>query len=500
MLELLDNYKPDLIGMQEALYFQIKDLEEKLLDFRWIGLGRNGGSKSEFMAVFYRNHRLEPLEFDHFWLSDYPEIIGSTTWGNSNRRMVTWIRFLDKLTNREFYFVNTHFDHRIEFARIQSAKLLLNRMQEFKNNVPIVLGGDFNADAENSEPYSILVKNGSFSDTWHLAKKKKGIDLNTFNGFKPGPHKGGRRIDWILSKGNVQVDYSEIISFMRKDQYPSDHFPVFIDILFDTKQAEIFFQAHRGSVDEAPENTLSAIRHAWKIPGAVPEIDLRVSKDKEIICIHDETLARTTNAPASIKDIKVSELKYEEIKKWDAGIKFHKRFEGETVPTLDDVFNEMVQYSKNEIYLDIKDDSNLEKIKSLIVTHKLQSRVIFVHASQLKLKKFRAWFPEIRTMTWISGKTVEIKNNFEKLAETGFEGITQLQFHLRVDSSQSDITYLLEPEYITYALKKLESYQVELQLRPFEFNSSSLSKLKELGVKWFVTDAPLKFYNELEQN
>ena len=69
------------------------------------------------MAVFYRKSRLEPMAFDHFWLSDTPEVIGSTTWGNTNRRMVTWVRFKDRADGREFYFWNTHLDHQIQAAR-----------------------------------------------------------------------------------------------------------------------------------------------------------------------------------------------------------------------------------------------------------------------------------------------------------------------------------------------------------------------------------------------
>ncbi len=69
------------------------------------------------MAIYYRRARLEPLEFDHFWLSDTPDRIGSTSWGNTNRRMVTWVRFKDRESAQEFYFLNTHFDHQVQAAR-----------------------------------------------------------------------------------------------------------------------------------------------------------------------------------------------------------------------------------------------------------------------------------------------------------------------------------------------------------------------------------------------
>ncbi len=108
---------PDVFGTQEGVYAQLKDVEADLAgDYAWIGLGRDGGSKGEFMAVFYRRNRLEPVAYDHFWLSDTPNVIGSTTWGNTNRRMVTWVRFKDLADGRECYFWNTHLDHQIHLA------------------------------------------------------------------------------------------------------------------------------------------------------------------------------------------------------------------------------------------------------------------------------------------------------------------------------------------------------------------------------------------------
>jgi hypothetical protein len=72
---------PDIIGTQEGLYPQLKEIASDLRDYDWIGLGRDGGSRSEFMAVFYLRDRLEPVAFDPFWLSDTPEVVGYSTWG-----------------------------------------------------------------------------------------------------------------------------------------------------------------------------------------------------------------------------------------------------------------------------------------------------------------------------------------------------------------------------------------------------------------------------------
>ncbi len=224
MRECIENVSPDLFGTQEGLYWQLKDLAADLPQYHWIGLGREGGSKGEFMAVFFRKTRLEPVAFDHFWLSDTPEVIGSSTWGNSNRRMVTWIRFRDRQTQREFYLFNTHFDHQIQSAREKSAELVRQRVTALNTTLPVILTGDFNAGA-NNKAHAILLDGNFFSDTWDLASERKGEGLDTFNGFRELP-RNNTRIDWILVRGKVAVDSEEIVTFSRNGQFPSDHCPL----------------------------------------------------------------------------------------------------------------------------------------------------------------------------------------------------------------------------------------------------------------------------------
>ncbi len=224
MRDCIRSNAPDLIGTQEGVYAQLKDLASDLPDYAYVGTGRDGGSRGEFMAIFYRTGRFEPLEFDHFWLSDTPEVVGSTTWGNTNRRMVTWVRFLDRNTSREFYFVNTHLDHQIQEAREKASTLIRERMQKLKSELPILLVGDFNAAAGANKAYDILTEDQFFRDTWDLAKERRNERFATFHNFR-GPREGPR-IDWILARGPVVVSKIEISTCSAGEQYPSDHFPV----------------------------------------------------------------------------------------------------------------------------------------------------------------------------------------------------------------------------------------------------------------------------------
>jgi len=231
MVQCWREVNPDLVGTQEGLYRQLKDLQHDLPEYAWIGLGRDGGSHGEFMAVFYRRARFEPLEFDHFWLSDTPDVIASTTWGNANRRMVTWVKFRDRRTGHIFYFFNTHFDHRVQAAREKSAALVWKRVQALHTRLPVLLVGDFNAKAGANKAYDILVGPDRFTDAWTEAAEHRGPRVNTFHGFR-GPTPGDTRIDWILYRGPVEVRATEIITCHEGKQYPSDHFPVVAWIRF----------------------------------------------------------------------------------------------------------------------------------------------------------------------------------------------------------------------------------------------------------------------------
>jgi endonuclease/exonuclease/phosphatase family metal-dependent hydrolase len=225
MRELIEKVAPDVFGTQEGLYGQLQDLAADLPAFQWIGVGRDGGSRGEFMAVFYRTARLEPLAFDHFWLSDTPGVIGSKTWGPKLARMVTWVKFRDRETKREFIFVNTHFDHQVQAAREKSAQLVRDRVATFDPKLPVLLVGDFNAAAGSNKAYVMLTEDKFFTDTWTTARERVNEGIGSFNGFK-ALQKGGPRIDWILSRGEVAADRIEIVTFSRDGQFPSDHCPV----------------------------------------------------------------------------------------------------------------------------------------------------------------------------------------------------------------------------------------------------------------------------------
>jgi len=231
MKHLVEREAPDVIGTQEGLYAQLRDMAADLPGYDWIGLGREGGSRGEFMAIFFRRERFEPVAYNHFWLSDTPDVIGSATWGNHYRRMVTWVRLRERATGREFEFWNTHFDHEVEAARQKSAALLRERLTQVDPTVPLLLVGDFNCVAGRSVAYDVLTKEAGLTDAWLAATTRANDGLNTFHNYEAPKH-DGERIDWILARRPAAAGDAAIVTYDEDGRTPSDHFPVVATVRF----------------------------------------------------------------------------------------------------------------------------------------------------------------------------------------------------------------------------------------------------------------------------
>jgi endonuclease/exonuclease/phosphatase family metal-dependent hydrolase len=217
--------RPTILGVQEALFDQLAAVGHALPpSYRWVGMGREGGSRGEFASIFYAAARLTLLEYDFFWLSDTPEVIGSSTWGNSVPRMVTEARFRDAATGIEFAVLNTHLDHEHEESRALAARALADRIASHHADVPVLLLGDFNAPAGKSEPFSVLEGTG-LRDSWHAAKRRVTAAYGTFPNYGRAVD-GGDRIDWILASDRVEVLTAAIDPFAWHGRTASDHLPV----------------------------------------------------------------------------------------------------------------------------------------------------------------------------------------------------------------------------------------------------------------------------------
>lgn len=229
VVNAIREYAPDILGVQECLEFQAQYLDDALPEYEHFGVGRKGDGTGERMEVFYRTDVLAPLETGNFWLSKTPDVPGSRDWQSANIRMVTWARFYHFKSERPVYFLNTHFDHRSVEARKHAALVLERHLRKLPRGVPVIVGGDFNATAESSEPWEILTGR-RLSDAWILAEERIGPAI-TWSGFA-APEDSVKRIDWLLIGGVKSVTQCETVLYNENGRYPSDHYPVFCSFVF----------------------------------------------------------------------------------------------------------------------------------------------------------------------------------------------------------------------------------------------------------------------------
>ena len=222
--------QPDVFGIQEGLQHQVQYLDSIFGGYNYIGIGRDDGkTKGEYSAIFYQKERLEVLNKGTFWLSETPNEI-SVGWDASMERICTYGLFKNKTNSEQFWVFNTHFDHIGNIARVKSAGLILEKIEELNiDNLPVIVMGDFNLKPE-TVAIQLLAK--YLNDTNKISKSKPFGPTGTFNGFnfsKPVLD----RIDYIFtSKDGIQVLKYAVLSDSKDCNYPSDHLPVLVELKF----------------------------------------------------------------------------------------------------------------------------------------------------------------------------------------------------------------------------------------------------------------------------
>jgi len=221
-------FAPDIFGIQEGLEDQVKFLDENLKNYDFEGVGRadvKENGKGEFSAVFYNSKKFKKLKGGTFWLSETPDK-PSRGWDASLNRICTYVLLKDKKTQRKFWVFNTHFDHRGDTARMESAKLIIKKINEFNwDNSPVFLTGDFNL-LPDSAP--IIFLSESMSDARKVTKLEPYGPFGTYNGFKVCENPS-KRIDYIFtSPDNIVVLKYGVLAEVQDLRYPSDHFPVLV--------------------------------------------------------------------------------------------------------------------------------------------------------------------------------------------------------------------------------------------------------------------------------
>ena len=190
-----------------------------------------------YNPVLWTPSRLALVEHSGFWLSETPDQ-KSIGWGSSEERAATTVLFRDLQLGSQFLHVNTHFEVRVDQARIESARLILQRTERYRRDgMPIVVTGDFNAShylAPNavytSTPHNLFTSEG-FTDAFLHAHPNSPNPPYTFHDYEGREYKGDKYgswlIDHILHRGFTQRSYAILRDAQTKEpKYPSDHYPI----------------------------------------------------------------------------------------------------------------------------------------------------------------------------------------------------------------------------------------------------------------------------------
>jgi endonuclease/exonuclease/phosphatase family metal-dependent hydrolase len=224
--EIIKKDAADFVGVQEAFRLMLDDLKKRVPGYGELGVGREDGKeKGEYAAILYKTAAWEPAASGTFWLSDTPAVPGSATWGNKVTRVCTWGRFKNKMSGRELFVFNTHFDHESQPSREKAAAMILGRIRDRGSNAPVIVTGDFNAAPDNPAILTLTKGPPALTDAWlALNKDTPGTESGTFHAF--GGRRDGPRIDFIFATAEFTPVESSILHDQKGGNYPSDHYPV----------------------------------------------------------------------------------------------------------------------------------------------------------------------------------------------------------------------------------------------------------------------------------
>ena len=228
VLRVLRNASADFIGLQEALVFQIEEIEQALpgygVVYRTRGTTPGDG---EACAILYRKALWQLESSKTVWLSETPQTPGSKSWDSSLPRIATSALFSSQNEQQpaKIAVINTHFDHRGSEARLQSALMVWGLASEIPRATPVAVLGDFNAGEDSPPMRALSQENGhnTLIDTFRVVKPEA-KDVGTFNSWQG--ETTGDKIDGIFVRRGTLVIEAEIVRYEDGGRYPSDHFPV----------------------------------------------------------------------------------------------------------------------------------------------------------------------------------------------------------------------------------------------------------------------------------
>lgn len=240
-----------------------------------------------------------------------------------------------------------------------------------------------------------------------------------------------------------------------------------------------FIVAHRGASHDAPENTLAAFRLAWEQHADAIEGDFYLSKDGQIVCIHDKTTKRT--APGQ-PELTVAELTLHELRTLDVGSWKDKRYESERIPTLKEVLD-TVPIGKR-IFIEIKCGPEIIPVlkRQLKASSLKPEQIVIICFNEEVVSQCRRtmpqykvnWLTSYRRATPVSAWKPTLDDVLRTLKRSGATGLGTNGNLKVIDQTFVDAVQAAGQEFHVWTVN----------------DAKSASTFKSLGVQSITTDRP----------
>ncbi|MDQ0427436.1 glycerophosphoryl diester phosphodiesterase [Planomicrobium stackebrandtii] len=254
-------------------------------------------------------------------------------------------------------------------------------------------------------------------------------------------------------------------------------------VISKQEQQKMVNIAHRGASGHAPENTMEAFHKGFEMKSDYIEIDVQMTKDGELVVIHDTTVDRTTDGTG-----KVGDLTLEEIRQLDAGSWFSENFTGERVPTFEEVVDEfrgkvgiLIELKAPELYPGVE-----EKIANALIERNMatpnNNKIIIQSFNHESMKKSKELLPNLSHGVLTGGGWADVTE--EQLA----------QFASYADYFNPTMSIVTD-ELVT------DVHEAGMDIFPYTSRSQEQAlRLFNLNVDGIITDYPEHVYHHPVKN
>ncbi|MDO4585046.1 MAG: glycerophosphodiester phosphodiesterase family protein [Planctomycetia bacterium] len=262
-----------------------------------------------------------------------------------------------------------------------------------------------------------------------------------------------------------------------------------------------YLNFHRGGGVERPENTLETFLWAWNL-GVIPEGDVQFTKDGVAVMFHDRNIGRLAwGIPDEMKNRKISEMTWEDVRKLDVGRYCGEAFAGERIPTLESVLAAMSGFPERLLYQDEKGltDEHLERIAQKSKQYGLEKQLFFTSGNYARMLRWNEICPQGVGMLWLGYVwTPDKKCNMpgleaklDELRKADFQGVTHLVLHIQTDFNQAD-PFSPSSEFLRKLAAEMKERGIPLEIITWSNgqNPRTYEELQKLGITGFATDYP----------